>query len=107
MAILGGFQTLVGPLVGGVVLVFLQDVGRDVTTYFSALTGLVLVALVYGFPEGIVGWLSAGGSFRTRLRELRDDPAVVGQWVGSARDALADALGRSARNLRVLIFGVN
>lgn len=60
MAILGGFQTLVGPLVGGVILVFLQDVGQDFTQYFNALTGVVLLALVYLFPKGIIGTVREG-----------------------------------------------
>ncbi|QLG64049.1 branched-chain amino acid ABC transporter permease [Halorarum salinum] len=107
MAILGGFRTLVGPLVGGIVLVFLQDVGRDVTNYFDALTGIVLVALVYGFPRGIVGSLKAGSPFRRRLASLRADPSVAGAWLRGAWNAVVDAAARAGENLRIIIFGVN
>lgn len=60
MAILGGFQTLVGPVVGGIVLVFVQDVGQDFTRFFNFVTGFVLLLLVFGFPRGIVGTLGRG-----------------------------------------------
>lgn len=107
MAILGGFQTLVGPLVGGIVLVFLQDVGRDVTNYFDALTGVVLVALVFGFPRGIVGSLKRGSPFRERLGRLAADPSLAATWLRGARDAAVAAAYRAGENLRILLFGVN
>ena len=106
MAILGGFQTLVGPLIGGIVLVVLQDVGRDLTNYFDALTGVVLVALVFGFPQGIVGSLKSGSRFRARLASVRDDPSVIGTWAGRAGDELRDGVREAGQNLRILIFGV-
>jgi branched-chain amino acid transport system permease protein len=106
MAILGGFQTLVGPLVGGIVLVFLQDFGRDITSYFDALTGLVLLLLVYGFPKGVVGSLRSGSSFRQKLAALRENPAVVGSWLSAAGGELRYGLQRAGRNMRVLLFGV-
>lgn len=106
MAILGGFGTLVGPLVGGVVLVFLQDVGRDFTSYFDALTGVVLIALVFGFPRGIVGSLRSGSGLRKRARALADDPVVVSDWARGGTDALGEGVSRAKRKLWILIFGV-
>lgn len=106
MAILGGFGTLVGPLIGGVVLVFLQDVGRDFTSYFDALTGIVLVALVFGFPRGIVGSLQSGSGLRERASVLAEDPSAVGDWARDGADSLGEALSRAKRNLWILIFGV-
>lgn len=106
MAILGGFQTLVGPLLGGIVLVVLQDSARDFTNYFSALTGLVLVALVFGFPKGIVGSLKSGSSFRQRLSALRTNPGIVGTWLAAAASELKDGVRRAGQNIRILILGV-
>ncbi|MFC6951446.1 branched-chain amino acid ABC transporter permease [Halorubellus litoreus] len=106
MAILGGFGTLLGPLVGGVVLVFLQDVGRDLTNYFDALTGVVLVLLVFGFPRGIVGSLKSGSGFRERTAALAANPSVVREWVQDGAEAFGTALSRAKRNLLVLVFGV-
>lgn len=73
MAILGGFQTLVGPLVGGVVLVFVQDVGQDFTVFFNAVTGLVLLLLVFGFPRGIVGTLTDSEGLLARMTSRGPD----------------------------------
>ncbi|WP_435344798.1 branched-chain amino acid ABC transporter permease [Haloarchaeobius sp. HRN-SO-5] len=107
MAILGGFRTLVGPLVGGIALVFVQDVGQDFTTYYEALTGVVLLVLVFGFPEGIVGSLRRGGRVREAIDALRRDPGVVGNWAGESRSTLSDAIRRAGTALRILVFGVS
>jgi branched-chain amino acid transport system permease protein len=107
MAILGGFRTLVGPLVGGLALIFVQDVGQDFTTYYEALTGVVLLALVFGFPEGIVGSLRRGGRVREAVAVLRRDPSVAGDWAGNAGQALTDAVRRAGTTLRILVFGVS
>jgi branched-chain amino acid transport system permease protein len=106
MAILGGFQTLIGPLIGGIVLFVLQDLGRDLTNYFDALTGIVLVALVFGFPQGIVGSLKSGSSFRRRLAAFRENPSVLGTWIGRLGGEVRNGFRRAGRNLRVLLFGV-
>ncbi|WP_336360761.1 branched-chain amino acid ABC transporter permease [Haladaptatus sp. ZSTT2] len=106
MAILGGYQTLLGPLVGGIVLVLLQDMGRDLTNYFDALTGLVLLALVFGFPQGIVGSLKKGGRVRNAASSFKDDPAVIGSWLSSFTESLVTAASRSVQNVKVLVFGV-
>jgi branched-chain amino acid transport system permease protein len=68
MAILGGFQTLVGPIVGGIVLIFVQDVGQDFTIYFNAVTGFALLLLVFGFPRGIVGTITNSIGLLDRVR---------------------------------------
>ncbi|WP_338727128.1 branched-chain amino acid ABC transporter permease [Haladaptatus sp. DJG-WS-42] len=106
MAILGGYQTLFGPLVGGIVLVLLQDMGRDLTNYFDALTGLVLLALVFGFPQGIVGSLKKGGRVRSAASSFKNNPAVVGAWVSSFAESLVTAATQSVQNVKVLVFGV-
>lgn len=103
MAILGGFQTLLGPLVGGVVLVFLQDVGQDFTAYFDALTGLVLLLIVFGFPRGIVGSLQSGGNVRARGREFVEDPAVVGSWLVGSKSRLVAGVRNWAANVRSVL----
>jgi branched-chain amino acid transport system permease protein len=61
-AILGGFGTLVGPLVGGIVFFVFRDFTAQsaiplVSEYDSAVLGLLLIALVFFFPKGIVGSL--------------------------------------------------
>lgn len=101
MAILGGFETLLGPLVGGIVLVYLLQSMRFFTEYFNFMTGVVLLAVVYFFPEGVVGSIQEGGALRLRLRELRSDPAVVTDWGSGAVTAARRSLGQ----LKYIIFG--
>lgn len=67
-AILGGFATLSGPLVGGIVFFVLDGLASVVTDFNDFLMGLVLVALVFGFPEGIVGSIRPGGRVYEWLR---------------------------------------
>jgi branched-chain amino acid transport system permease protein len=112
MAILGGFDTLIGPVVGGVVLEFLLFIGESVArglfgqNLSSLVAGIALLVLVYGFPEGIVGSVQDGGIVREGLGRLRRNPAVVGEWADRLATGVVGAIQRSAKNIRVLIFGV-
>ena len=57
MVLLGGVQTLSGPLVGAALFTWLQDELSRLTEYWRAVLGLVIIALVLAFPQGIVGFL--------------------------------------------------
>lgn len=59
MVLLGGIQTLAGPIVGGVVFTFLQDLLARQTTYWGALLGVMILILVQLLPQGIVGFFRA------------------------------------------------
>ncbi len=59
MVLLGGVQTLAGPVVGSAVFTWLQDAVIRTTEYWRALMGLVILLLVLAFPQGIVGGLAA------------------------------------------------
>ena len=61
MVLLGGVQTLSGPIVGGVLFTWLQDLLARETEYWRALLGGVMLLLVLAFPEGVVGF------FRSRF----------------------------------------
>jgi branched-chain amino acid transport system permease protein len=56
MVLLGGIHTLVGPIVGGVVFTFLQDLLARQTAYWGALLGVTILILVQLLPQGIVGF---------------------------------------------------
>jgi branched-chain amino acid transport system permease protein len=58
MVLLGGIQTLTGPIVGAAVFAFLQDSVMRQTTFWRGLLGAVILLLVLVFPGGIVGALS-------------------------------------------------
>lgn len=55
MVLLGGIQTLTGPIVGASVFAVLQDTIMRSTEYWRALLGGIILLLVLAFPSGIVG----------------------------------------------------
>ena len=59
MVLLGGVQTLAGPLVGAAAFTWLQDAIARGTDYWRALLGTAILAIVLLFPQGIVGALRA------------------------------------------------
>jgi branched-chain amino acid transport system permease protein len=58
MVLLGGLQTLIGPIVGATVFTVLQDSVMRQTVFWRGLLGAVILLLVLVFPGGIVGALS-------------------------------------------------
>jgi branched-chain amino acid transport system permease protein len=74
--VVGGAATVLGPLIGGVAVVFLQDKteglisGKEVLS--PALFGLALILLMYVLPDGVVGGLRRlVGMLRRMLRPRR------------------------------------
>jgi branched-chain amino acid transport system permease protein len=59
MVLLGGLQTLSGPIVGASAFAMLQDTIMRQTEYWRALLGIAILLLVLAFPGGIVGSLAA------------------------------------------------
>lgn len=98
MAILGGFQTLLGPLVGGVVLTYLLQSVRFFSEFFNFYTGLVLVLVVYFFPQGIIGSLRSRRQIQRELRGVLTDPTTLA-------DRVTGRLKQSSERLRHTFFG--
>ena len=57
MVLLGGVQTLTGPLVGSVLFTWLQDMLAREVEYWRAVLGATILIIVLVFPAGIVGTL--------------------------------------------------
>ncbi|TAL93370.1 MAG: ABC transporter permease [Paraburkholderia sp.] len=70
MVLLGGLQTLTGPIVGAAVFTWLQDTVARQTDYWQALLGLAILLLVIAFPQGIVGFI------RDRFDNVNDDDSA-------------------------------
>ncbi|MBB3212709.1 branched-chain amino acid transport system permease protein [Herbaspirillum sp. Sphag1AN] len=66
MVMLGGVQSLLGPVVGAALFTWLQDLIARETDYWRALLGLTILALVMLFPDGL-----AGGFTRLFQRAIR------------------------------------
>ncbi len=58
MVLLGGVQTIVGPLVGAISFTWLSDIIARSTDYWRALLGAIILLLVLAFPQGIAGFFS-------------------------------------------------
>jgi branched-chain amino acid transport system permease protein len=58
MVLLGGLQTLAGPIIGAAVFTLLQDSIMRQTSFWRGLLGVVILVLVLLFPGGIVGTLA-------------------------------------------------
>ena len=61
MLLLGGFDHFLGPLVGAVVFILLQDQVMSLTAYWRFVFGAVLAAVVIFFPRGLLGLLPRRG----------------------------------------------
>jgi branched-chain amino acid transport system permease protein len=57
MVLLGGIQSLSGPVWGAALFTWLQDqLARDIG-YWRAAIGVVILLLVLAFPQGVAGLL--------------------------------------------------
>jgi branched-chain amino acid transport system permease protein len=68
MVLLGGLQTLSGPLVGAAVYHTLLAEVMRATEYWRAIVGAVIILLVVAFPHGIAG-------FARRWADTRSEPS--------------------------------
>ncbi len=68
MAVLGGFKSFAGPIVGAVVFNYLKEFVVAHYEYWQFFLGLILVTLVLVLPEGVVGTVSR---ITHRFREAR------------------------------------
>lgn len=67
MVLLGGVQSLLGPIVGAFSYTVLHDYVVGITDYWKALFGLVILVLVLLFPQGIAGFFARlCGRFQAR-----------------------------------------
>ena len=72
MVLLGGLQTLVGPIVGAVTFTWLHDTVARNTDYWRAVLGGIILLLVLLFPQGIVGFAQ---QLMLRLRGAKEKPS--------------------------------
>jgi|GEM_PF-196572 len=64
-AVLGGTQSIIGPIVGGLVLEALPEVLREVKQYRGLFTGIVLLGAIVYLPNGLVDPAGVKGLFGT------------------------------------------
>jgi branched-chain amino acid transport system permease protein len=59
MVLLGGVETLTGPVVGAALFTWLRDTLARETDFWRAALGLMILLIVVAFPQGLVGGLKA------------------------------------------------
>jgi branched-chain amino acid transport system permease protein len=57
--LLGGVQTLTGPVAGAAIFTWLQDEIARGTEYWRAILGATILVIVLVFPQGVAGFLKA------------------------------------------------
>lgn len=82
MVMLGGIQTLFGPVVGAAVFTWLHDTIARETEYWRAMLGLAILAMVLLFPNGIVGTLRKLAQRRGKGDRPGNDPSVASPAAG-------------------------
>lgn len=55
MTILGGVSSFFGPIIGAIVLIGLDWVITDYTEYWPTVLGIILLVVLFFFPQGLVG----------------------------------------------------
>jgi branched-chain amino acid transport system permease protein len=58
MLLLGGFDHFLGPLVGALVFILLQDQVMSLTPYWRFVFGVILAVVVIFFPRGLLGFVT-------------------------------------------------
>ena len=93
MVLLGGIQTLAGPVVGAFAFTWLHDTVARNTDYWRAMLGGIILLLVLLFPQGIAGFVK---QFADRKREAHTLGAVGGVSEGYQAGEAPDARGVKA-----------
>jgi branched-chain amino acid transport system permease protein len=71
--IIGGTGTLVGPIVGTILLGFLRSlVGSELGEYHIIIVGVIFILAVIFFPRGLVGYLR---SYLDARKQRKEDPS--------------------------------
>ena len=102
MALVGGFQTILGPIIGGVIIIYLLDLARFQADYYNALAGIILVAVVLFFPQGLLG---STDTVRSGARQVRENPRVVGSWARELGARTRGGVRNGIASAKHLLFG--
>lgn len=103
MTILGGLGTLVGPILGGIVLTYLLTELRFTTEFWEFYTGLVLLFVVFVLPKGILG--SAGEIANGAQRRIRNPGRLRGD-ASTLRAKASESIQNAIRTTKIILFGV-
>jgi branched-chain amino acid transport system permease protein len=63
---LGGINSFLGPVLGAIILLALNDVVTRFTEYYGLVLGLVILAFALGLRRGVLDFLSLAWSGRAK-----------------------------------------
>ena len=75
MVLLGGIQTLAGPVVGAVTFTWLHDTVARNTDYWRAMLGAIILILVLLFPQGIAGGIKQFFDNKREAKNMKEGTA--------------------------------
>lgn len=75
VVILGGLGTLVGPVIGAVLFVVMKHQISEVTPYWHAIVGLILIAVVMSRANGVFGFVESRWTARKPRGALKEADA--------------------------------
>ena len=93
MVLLGGVQTLIGPVIGALAYHALSTELTRLTDHWRLFLGLAIVVLAIAFPEGIVG-LPASSGEASRVFSVENCSEASAVCVRSRRSSLGRAMWR-------------
>jgi branched-chain amino acid transport system permease protein len=64
--VLGGVRTFLGPILGAFVFLGLEDVASIWTRYYNMALGLLLIVVIFAFPRGLAGAVTALANWARR-----------------------------------------
>jgi branched-chain amino acid transport system permease protein len=67
MALLGGWHTFFGPLLGAAVIILLRTFVSGYTEYWTLMLGIILMLVIIFLPEGVLGYVLKRYSGRKKL----------------------------------------
>lgn len=89
MVLAGGKGTLAGPIVGAVIVVFLEEYLRDFKDLRFSIFGLIVVAIVIFLPRGLMGFITRRHeTYQGKLAEDKADTDVRARGSTLDREAL-------------------
>jgi branched-chain amino acid transport system permease protein len=77
MVLVGGIQTVMGPLIGAAAFHSIKDFVMPLTFYWRLLLGLSIIAIVLVFPRGIVGGLDDARALWARVSSTQRKRAAA------------------------------
>ena len=97
MTLLGGMGTVVGPSVGALLVIALENYLAEVGSWVTVITGAVFVVTVLAFRRGIVGELRAAVTRPALVHRSEAMTGVLEKRVALVTGA-ASGIGRESRS---------